>query len=66
MGEHYFKLNKIRDWRRGFIVLLSQAVILPGSDAGSDGVEPASGFLSKTVRPRAPCVPAFKRHVIRL
>ena len=45
MEEHYFKLNKIRDWRRGFIVLLQQAVILPGSEAGSDGVEPASGFV---------------------
>ena len=38
-------------WGREFILLVSQAAVLPGSDAGSDVVMP-----SKTVRPRAPCV----------
>ena len=28
-----------------FILLLPQAAVLPGSDAGSGGVEPASGFV---------------------
>ena len=55
MEEHYFKLNKIGDWRRGFIVLLPQAVILPGSDAGVIVLSQHRVLLSKTVRSRAPC-----------
>ena len=27
----------------------------PGSDADNDGIEPAPGFASRTVRTRAPC-----------
>ena len=34
-----------QDWGRGFILLLPQAAVLSGSDAGIDGVEPASGFV---------------------
>ena len=30
-----------QDWGRGFILLLPQAVVLPESDAGGDGVKPA-------------------------
>ena len=34
-----------QDWGRGFILLLPQAVVLFESDAGSDFVKPASGFV---------------------
>ena len=44
-----------QDWGRKFILLLPQSAVRPGSDAGSDGVEPASVSYSKTVRPRALC-----------
>ena len=37
------RLKQNRD--RGFIFLLTQAAVQPESDAGSDGVEPASGFI---------------------
>ena len=40
------------------MLLLPQAVVLPGSDAGSGGVKPASSFAFKTVRP---CVPSGAR-----
>ena len=36
---------------RRFILLPSQPVVLPRSDAGNDGVEPAPYFALKTVRP---------------
>ena len=44
-----------QNWGRGFILLLPQTAALPGSDAGSGVIKPASSFVSKTVRPRAPC-----------
>ena len=31
-----------QDWSPGFIYILPQAAVLPGSDVGSDGVKPAS------------------------
>ena len=34
-----------QDWGRGFILLLPQTVVLPGSDAGSDVIKPASSFV---------------------
>ena len=35
-----------QDWGRGFILLLlPQTAVLPGSDAGSDVVNPASSFV---------------------
>ena len=34
-----------QDWGRGFILLLPQAAVLLGSDAGSDVVKPASSFV---------------------
>ena len=34
-----------QDWRRGFILLLPQTAELPGSDAGSDIIKPASSFV---------------------
>ena len=47
-----------QDWGRGFILLLPQTAALPGSNAGSDVIKPASSFViqnrqtssSKTVR----------------
>ena len=37
------------------ILSLLQAAVLPGSDAGSDGVKQHQVLSSKTVRPLAPC-----------
>ena len=34
-----------QDWGRGFILLLLQTAVLPGSDAGSDVIKPASSFV---------------------
>ena len=34
-----------QDWDRGFILLLPQAAVLLGSDAGSDVVKPTSSFV---------------------
>ena len=33
-----------QDWGRGFILLLPQTAALPGADAGSDVIKPASSF----------------------
>ena len=51
----YFGLVTNRTGGRGFIFLTPQAAVLPGSDAGSDSVELASGFFIKNVRFRALC-----------
>ena len=37
--------DKTQDWGRGFILLLPQTAALPGSDAGSDVIKPASSFV---------------------
>ena len=37
-----------QDYGRGFIFLLPQTVVLPGSNAGSDDVEQALGFDPKS------------------
>ena len=34
-----------QDWGRGFILVLPQTAALPGSDAGSDVIKPASSFV---------------------
>ena len=34
-----------KDGDRGFLLLLPQPAVLPGLDAGSDGVEPAPYFV---------------------
>ena len=39
------QVRQKQDWGRGFILLLPQAAVLPGSDAGNDVVKPASGFV---------------------
>ena len=52
---HPLQVTHKQDWGRGFILLLPQTTVLPRSDAGSDVVKPASGFVIKTVIPRVPC-----------
>ena len=34
-----------QNWGRGFILLLPQTAVLPGSNAGSDVIKPASSFV---------------------
>ena len=44
--ERYpLQVRQKQDWGRGFILLLPQAAIPPGSDAGSDVIKPASSFV---------------------
>ena len=42
---HPLQARHKQDWGRGFILLLPQAAALPGSDAGSDVIKPASSFV---------------------
>ena len=51
LGGHSLLVRHKQDGGRRFILLLPYAAVLPGSDAGRNGVMPASGF----VRLRAPC-----------
>ena len=41
---HLLWVRHKQDWDQEFILLLLQAAVLPGSDAGSDGVKPALSF----------------------
>ena len=43
-GYQLYVRNK-QDWGQRFMLLLLQSAVLPGSDAGSDVVEPASNFV---------------------
>ena len=45
LERHPLQVRHRQDWGRGFILLLAQAAVLPGSDAGSDDVKPASSFV---------------------
>ena len=42
---HPLQARHKQDWGRGFILLLPQTAVLPGSDAGSDVIKPASSFV---------------------
>ena len=42
---HPLQVRHKQDWDREFILLLPQAAALPGSDAGSDVIKPASSFV---------------------
>ena len=44
-----------QDWGRGFIFLLPENAALPGSDAGSDVIKPASSFVIQNCQSRASC-----------
>ena len=43
--EYPLQVRHKQDWGRGFILLLPQTAALPGSDAGSDVIKPASSFV---------------------
>ena len=45
MERYPLQVRHKQDWGRGFILLLPQAAALPGSNAGSDIIKPASGFV---------------------
>ena len=45
MKRYPLQVRHKQDWGRGFIFLLRQSAALPGSDAGSDVVNPASSFV---------------------
>ena len=45
LKEHPLQVRHKQDWGRGLILLLLQAAVLPGLDAGSDVVKPASSFV---------------------
>ena len=51
MEEHSLRVRQT-GLRPKAYPLLSQAAVLPGSDAGSEGVKAASNFVIQTVRPR--------------
>ena len=55
LKRYSLQVRHKQDWGRGFILLLPQTAALPGSDAGSDVIKPASSSSYKTVRPCAPC-----------
>ena len=42
---HPLQARHKQNWDRGFILLLPQTAALPGSDAGSDVIKPASSFV---------------------
>ena len=42
---HPLQARHKQNWGRGFILLLPQTAALPGSDAGSDIIKPASSFI---------------------
>ena len=45
LERHSLQVRHKQDWGQKFILLLPQAAVLPVSDAGSDGIEPASSFV---------------------
>ena len=42
---HPLQARHKQNWGRGFILLLPQTAALPGSDAGSNVIKPASSFV---------------------
>ena len=42
---HPLRVRHKQDWGRGFILLLPQDAVMPGSHAGSDGVKQASAIV---------------------
>ena len=62
---HPLTIRHKQDWGRGFILLLPQAAVLPGSDAGSDVVEPASSFVIQNRQTSAPCGAQCMGHAVK-
>ena len=58
---HLLQVRHKQDWGRGFILLLPQGAVLPGSDVGSDVVKPASSFVIQNF----PCGALCMGHAIR-
>ena len=54
-----------QDWGRGFILLLPQTAGLPGSDAGSYVIKPASSFVIQNCQTSAPCGARCIGHAVR-
>ena len=52
---HPLQVRYKQDWGREFILLLPQAAVLPGSDAGSNVVKPVSGFVIQNRQTRVSC-----------
>ena len=44
LKRYSLQVRHKQNWGRGFILLLPQAAVLPGSDAGSAVIKPALGF----------------------
>ena len=66
LDENPLQVSYKQDWGRQFILLLPQTVVLPGSDAGSDGVKPALNFFIQNRPPCAPCCARCTGHVIKI
>ena len=56
---HPLQARHKQDWGQGFILLLPQTAALPGSDAGSDVIKPASKFPRSQYRPSLITPPRF-------
>ena len=55
MKGHPLQVKDEQNWASEFILSLSKVAVLPGSDVGSDGVEPTSSFVNKNPQPPAIC-----------
>ena len=55
MKKHPLRVRHKQEWALEFILLLPQAAVFPGSDAGNDGIEPALGFVNKNRQQPTPC-----------
>ena len=53
-----------QDWGRGFILLLPQTAALPGLDAGSDAIKPASSFVIQNRHPKQSVSFAIKQALV--
>ena len=52
-------------WGQGFILLLPQAAVLPESDAGSDVIKPALGFVIQNHQTSCSMCAQCIRHAVR-
>ena len=46
LEEHLLLVRLKEDWSQVFIILLSQATVKLGSNAGNNGVQPEFGFVT--------------------
>ena len=45
LEEYTLQVRHKQDWGRGFIILTTQVAVWPRSNASSDGIVPALGFV---------------------